>query len=105
MLKFETRMSIEEKKGDAHRREPATGYPRRSTPPPALPIAKFREAWLCQLVVRSFPFPMQVVGGLTMMQRKNIVKQATIRNVEFRPVPSTLRLMIVPKKPIQEPRL
>ena len=29
----------------------------------------------------SFPFPMQVVGGLTMMQRKNIVKQATIRNM------------------------
>ena len=44
------------------------------------------------------------IGALTMMQRKNIVKQSRSKDVQIRPVPSTNFLKIVPEKPIQETR-
>jgi len=37
-----------------------------------------------------------------MKQRKNIVKQVKDKDVPFRPVPSTLQLVIVPENLIQE---
>ncbi len=38
----------------------------------------------------------EFIGGLTMKQRKNIVKQVRNKDVPFRNVPSTLLLVIVP---------
>src|SRR5438093_12710715 len=74
MLKSGTRMNNESKK-DGH----------RFRSPPVTASGGYIPVHPC-----SSPF--LFIGGLTMKQGKNIVKQARSKNVLFRPVPSALAL-------------